>query len=70
MISWTSSLASSIPATSSKVILFVSRVSSRARLLPKPSAPCPAERIWRMKRKYRMPKIRRTGRTLEISCQR
>ncbi len=35
MISSTSSLASSMPATSAKVILFCASLSKRARLLPK-----------------------------------
>ena len=39
--SCTSSLASSTPATSLKVILFCSSLISRARLLPKDSAPRP-----------------------------
>ena len=49
--SCTSSLASSTPATSLKVILFLSRAIMRARLLPKFSAPLPAMRIcWRKKK--------------------
>ena len=46
-----SSLASSQPATSAKVTLSRSRVSSLARLLPKLRAPRPAWRSWRTNRK-------------------
>ena len=49
--SLTSSLASSQPATSANITLSRSRVSNFARLLPKLSAPLPACRSWRMKRK-------------------
>ena len=59
--SLTSSLASSQPATSANVSLSRSRVRSLARLLPKLSAPLPACRSWRMKRKYSRPMIRRNG---------
>ncbi len=41
-ISWTSSLASSTPATSLNMILLRSRESIRARLLPKLKADLPA----------------------------
>ena len=54
MISATSSLASSIPATSLKVILVVDSVINRARLLPKDMALPPPDCIWRMK-KIQMP---------------
>ena len=47
----TSSFASSQPATSPKVTLSRSRVRSFARLLPKLSAPRPACRSCRLKRK-------------------
>ena len=49
MISCSSSLASSIPATSAKVTLFVVSVSSFARLLPNDIALPPPACIWRMK---------------------
>ena len=48
-ISCSSDLASSMPATSSKVILPCFSVSSRARDLPKPMARPPPDCIWRMK---------------------
>ena len=50
-ISETSSFASSQPATLSKTIFSFSRVSNLALLLPKLSAPFPAIRNWRTKRK-------------------
>lgn len=50
-ISWTSSLASSQPATSLKVACLESWVRSLARLLPKDMAPLPAMRICLAKRK-------------------
>ena len=51
--SCTSSLASSTPATSAKVIWFLSSVSSLALLLPKLSAPRPPPPcIWRMKKTH------------------
>ena len=50
MISCSSSLASSIPATSAKVTLFVVSVSSFARLLPNDIALPPPACIWRMKK--------------------
>ncbi len=49
MISVTSCLASSHPATSSNVTRLVSSVSSLALLFPKDSAPRPPDCIWRMK---------------------
>jgi len=49
MTSWSSALASSIPATSSKVTLFVLSVMSLARLFPKAMAFPPPPCIWRMK---------------------
>ena len=45
MISWTSSLASSIPATSLNVVFFLSSVSSFARDLPTPNGPLPPRRL-------------------------
>ena len=48
-ISWSSSLASSMPATSLKVTRPCFSVSSRARDLPKPMALPPPDCIWRMK---------------------
>ena len=51
--SCTSSFASSTPATSRKVILFLSRASMRAFDLPKLSAPLPAMRICWRNRKYK-----------------
>ena len=48
-ISSSSCLASSMPATSSKVMRPAFSVSSRARLLPKPMARPPPPCIWRMK---------------------
>ena len=53
MISTTSSLASSIPATSEKVIFLRSSVSMRARLRPKDSALLPPTCIWRIKKNQR-----------------
>ena len=50
-ISETSSLASSQPATLLNTIFSFSRVSNLALLLPKLSAPFPAIRNWRTKRK-------------------
>ncbi len=41
-----------MPATSLNVTLFLSRLSMRARDLPKLMAPLPAILIWRMKMKY------------------
>ena len=49
-ISASSSLASSTPATSSKVTRFLFSVSSRALDLPKPMAPRAPPCIWRMKK--------------------
>ena len=49
-ISVSSSLASSTPATSSKVTRFLFSVSSRALDLPKPMAPRAPPCIWRMKK--------------------
>ena len=51
MISSTSSLASSMPATSAKVTLFWCSVSSLALDLPKLMALPPPACSWRMKRK-------------------
>ncbi len=48
-ISCSSDLASSMPATSSKVTLPCFSVSMRARDLPKPMARPPPDCIWRMK---------------------
>ena len=50
MISRSSSLASSTPATSWKVTLFCFSEISRARALPKDSALAPPPCIWRMKK--------------------
>src|SRR5438445_596012 len=50
MISRSSSLASSTPATSWNVILFCFSEISRARALPKESALAPPPCIWRMKK--------------------
>ena len=58
-ISLTSSLASSIPATSAKVTLFLSLERMRALLLPKLKADFPAMRICCRKKKY-MIRIKRT----------
>ena len=49
-ISWSSSLASSMPATSLKVTRPCFSVSRRARDLPKPIALPPPDCIWRMKK--------------------
>ena len=43
-------MASSMPATSLKVVLLRSLASKRALLLPKLKAPLPAILIWRMKK--------------------
>ena len=50
MISRSSSLASSTPATSWNVTLFCFSEMSRARALPKDSALAPPPCIWRMKK--------------------
>ena len=50
MISRSSSLASSTPATSWNVTLFCFSEISRARALPKDSALAPPPCIWRMKK--------------------
>ena len=60
-ISVSSSLASSTPATSSKVTRFLFSVSMRALDLPKPMAPRAPPCIWRMK-KIHTPISRRMGR--------
>ena len=57
----TSSLASSTPATSLKVVLFFSLASIRALLLPKLRAPLPAILIWRTKTNQMMPPTIRKG---------
>ena len=62
--SCTSSFASSTPATSRKVILFLSRASIRALDLPKLRAPLPAIRICCRNRKYRTRRKRAIGRKL------
>ena len=59
----TSSFASSHPATSAKVSRSRSRVSNLARLLPKLSAPRPACRNCRTKRKYSRPIMMMKGMT-------
>ncbi len=63
-ISLSSSLASSMPATSLNVTLLRSRVIMRALLLPKLKALLPAMRICWRKRKYINPTNRRMGRKL------
>ena len=63
MISWSSTLASSAPATSSNVTLGVSPVSSFAFDLPKLKAFAPPACIER-NRKNQIPKIRRYGNRL------
>ena len=50
MISWSSSFASSTPATSLKVTFFCCELLSLALLLPKESARLPEPCIWRMKK--------------------
>ena len=50
MISWSSSLASSMPATSLKVTFFPCDEESFALLLPKDMALSPPDCIWRMKK--------------------
>ena len=63
MISYSSSLASSIPATSLKVAFFCCAVSRRARDLPKLSALFPPACIWRIM-KIQKPTISRMGEKL------
>jgi len=53
MISWSSSLASSVPATSLNVAFFCCAESSRARDLPKLSALFPPDCIWRIRNKQK-----------------
>ncbi len=60
MISWSSSFASSTPATSLKVTFFCELDDSFALLLPNESALLPPLCIWRMK-KIQKPIIRSTG---------
>ena len=69
MISFSSSLASSTPATSLKVIFFCCMESRRARLLPNESALLPPDCIWRMK-KNQMPMSRTNGPRLMSNCKR
>src|ERR1700732_647641 len=65
MISLSSSLASSTPATSLKVIFFCCMESRRARDLPKLMALLPPDCIWR-RRKNQRPRIRAKG-AMEMS---
>ncbi len=60
MISWSSSFASSTPATSLNVTFFCELDDSFALLLPKESALLPPLCIWRMK-KTQKPMMRRKG---------
>jgi hypothetical protein len=60
MISWSSSFASSTPATSLNVTFFCALEESFALLLPNESALLPPLCIWRMK-KIQNPIIRRIG---------
>ena len=60
MISWSSSLASSTPATSRKVTFFCADDDSFALLLPNDSALLPPLWTWRMK-KIQKPIISRIG---------
>ncbi len=53
MISFSSSLASSTPATSLKVIFFCCIESRRARDLPKLMALLPPDCIWRSRKNHR-----------------
>src|ERR1035438_1436133 len=53
MISFSSSLASSTPATSLNVIFFCCMESNRARLLPKLIALLPPDCIWRSRKNHR-----------------
>ena len=62
----TSSMASSMPATSLKVVLFRSLASSRALLLPKLNAPLPAILIWRMKKNQIRAAMTMIGSTLSM----
>ncbi len=55
MISCSSSLASSTPATSLNVTFFCCMESRRARLLPKLSALLPPVCIWRIMKNHRAP---------------
>ena len=68
----TSSLASSIPATSAKVTLTLSLVCTRCRLLPKlpsmPPGPPPAPRMERDKKKISAPKRRSGPMMVRNSC--
>ena len=61
MISWSSSLASSTPATSLNVTFFWELEDSFALLLPNDSALLPPLCIWRMK-KIQKPTIKQHGR--------
>ena len=54
-------MASSIPATSLKVVLLRSLASIRALLLPKLNAPLPAILIWRMKKNQNRTPISKNG---------
>ena len=68
MISWSSCLASSAPATSSNVIFGRSPpVSSRALLFPNVKARFPPVCIWRMM-KIQMPRISRIGSHAKRIC--
>ena len=60
MISWSSSFASSTPATSLKVTFFCELDDSFALLLPNDSALLPPLCIWRMK-KTQKPMMSRNG---------
>ena len=67
MISCSSSLASSTPATSAKVTLFCLSESRRARLFPKDRALAPPPCIWRMK-KIQTPMKRNMGSQEKRAC--
>ena len=68
MISFSSSLASSTPATSLKVTFFCCIESSRARLLPNDSALLPPDCICRMK-KNQTAMISTNGPILNSTCK-
>ncbi len=67
MISFSSSLASSTPATSLNVIFFCCMESRRARLLPKLIALLPPDCIWRSRKNHR-PSSSANG-AIEISVE-
>jgi len=67
MISWTSSFASSMPATSLNVTFSSPLARSRARLLPNERALCPTPRIWREMRNQMIPAMRTIGRKVKMT---